>query len=111
MLDEKDSPAVLKLIELILITAIEAKASDIHIEATEKHCLVRYRIDGMLQEFFKLEGIIFGPLNSRNEAPIKSRFCREEKALQGMGEEFYQGKLLGINRGFLELLGGFFQTL
>jgi len=35
------------------------------LEATEKHCLVRYRIDGMLQEFFKLEGIIFGPLNSR----------------------------------------------
>ncbi len=52
----------LKLIELILITAIEAKASDIHIEATEKHCLVRYRIDGMLQEFFKLEGIRGGPL-------------------------------------------------
>jgi len=63
--DSQDSSAVLKLIETVLATAIDAKASDIHIEATEENCIVRYRVDGMLQEYFILEKIIFGPLASR----------------------------------------------
>ena len=63
--DEDESPAVLKLIELILKNSIVARASDIHIEATEKNCIVRDRIDGMLQQSFILDRAIFGPLASR----------------------------------------------
>lgn len=60
-----ESPAVLKLINLILEGAIEKGVSDIHIEATEHYCLVRYRIDGMLHESFRMEKVIFSPLASR----------------------------------------------
>jgi len=63
--EEDDSPAVLKLIELILKSSILARASDIHIEVTEKNCLVRDRIDGMLQQRFIFDRAIFGPLSSR----------------------------------------------
>jgi general secretion pathway protein E len=59
------SPAVVQLIELILSSAIDKGTSDIHIEATEHYCLVRYRIDGMLQEHFRMEQSIFSPLSSR----------------------------------------------
>ena len=62
---ENDSPAVLKLIELILKSSILARASDIHIEVSEKNCIVRDRIDGMLQQRFIFDKIIFGPLSSR----------------------------------------------
>ena len=63
--EDDESPAVLKLIELILKSSILARASDIHIEVSEKNCLVRDRIDGMLQQRFIFDKSIFGPLSSR----------------------------------------------
>ena len=43
---------VIKYVNLILVTAIEIKASDIHIEVYEKAARVRFRIDGKLKEMF-----------------------------------------------------------
>ena len=63
--EEGESPAVLKLIELIFKNAIVNRASDIHIEATEKNCIVRDRIDGMLHQSFIFDKDIFNPLASR----------------------------------------------
>ncbi len=63
--EDNESPGILKLIELILKSSIVSKASDIHIEVTEKNCIVRDRIDGMLQQKFIFDKVIFGPLSSR----------------------------------------------
>ncbi|RLA68923.1 MAG: general secretion pathway protein GspE [Epsilonproteobacteria bacterium] len=63
--ESEESPAVLKLIEIILKSAIFAGASDIHIEATEKSCIVRTRVDGMLRQSFTFDKDIFNPLASR----------------------------------------------
>ena len=41
---------VIRLVGLILTHAIEARASDIHIEPFESRLIVRYRIDGVLHE-------------------------------------------------------------
>jgi general secretion pathway protein E len=60
-----ESPAVLKLIDIIIKSAIYIGASDIHIEATEKSCIVRERVDGMLRQSFTFDKDIFGPLSSR----------------------------------------------
>jgi len=62
---EEESPAVLKLIDLIFKNAVFKRASDIHIEATEKNCIVRDRIDGMLTQSFVFDKDIFSPLASR----------------------------------------------
>ncbi len=43
----EDAP-IIKIVEVILTNAIEASASDIHIEPSEKDLRVRYRIDGIL---------------------------------------------------------------
>ncbi len=63
--DRDESPAVLKLVNIILRKAITSYASDIHIEATEKSCIVRARIDGMLVQLFTFDKDIFYPLASR----------------------------------------------
>ena len=63
--DEEESPAVLKLIDIILKSAIYMGASDIHIEATEKSCMVRERVDGLLRQGFIFDKDIFNPLASR----------------------------------------------
>ena len=62
---EGESPAVLKLIDIIIRSAIYIGASDIHIEASEKSCIVRERVDGMLRQSFIFDKDIFGPLSSR----------------------------------------------
>ena len=63
--EEEESPAVLRLIDIILKSAIFAGASDIHIEATEKSCIVRIRVDGILRQSFTFDKDIFNPLASR----------------------------------------------
>ena len=60
-----ESSGILKLIELILKSAIVSGGSDIHIEPTETSCVVRARIDGMLKEIFVFDKDIFPPLGSR----------------------------------------------
>jgi len=61
---DEDS-AILKLIDIILRSSVSSGASDIHIEATEKQCLVRERVDGMLRQSFTFDKDIFSPLSSR----------------------------------------------
>lgn len=45
-----NDPPVVKFVNLLLLDAIERRASDIHIEPREKTMDVRIRIDGVLQE-------------------------------------------------------------
>ena len=63
--EDGESPAVLKLIDIVLKSAIFAGASDIHIEATEKSCIIRIRVDGILRQSFTFDKDIFNPLASR----------------------------------------------
>jgi len=62
---DDENPAVLKLIDIVLKSAIFAGASDIHIEATEKSCIIRIRVDGILRQSFTFDKDIFNPLASR----------------------------------------------
>ncbi len=46
--------SVTQLLDVIIIGALKTKASDIHLEPEEKEFLVRYRVDGVLQDVVKL---------------------------------------------------------
>lgn len=48
--DMVNNPPVVKLLNLILATAIKAQASDVHFEPFENEFKVRYRVDGILYE-------------------------------------------------------------
>ena len=45
-----EEPPVVKLANLILVQAVKARASDIHIEPFEKALRLRYRVDGVLMD-------------------------------------------------------------
>ncbi len=45
-----DAPEVEKLINAIILGALQQKASDIHIEPFEKRLILRYRVDGTLRD-------------------------------------------------------------
>jgi len=63
--EQQEASSVLLLIDVVLKTCINGRASDIHIEPTEKNCVVRGRIDGKLTETFIFEKDIYPPLASR----------------------------------------------
>lgn len=43
-------PSVVNLVNLVLVEAIETRASDVHVEPFEKDLKIKYRIDGILHE-------------------------------------------------------------
>lgn len=50
------SPPAVLIVNAIISEAIKADASDIHIEPKTRHTLVRYRINGLLQDRTKIPG-------------------------------------------------------
>lgn len=50
--DIKNAPAV-KMVDYLVKSAVESRASDIHIEPFEDYIRVRYRVDGQLQQISK----------------------------------------------------------
>lgn len=60
----EDSP-IAQTVNLIIEYAVQAGASDIHIEPREGHVIVRYRVDGILREANKLPKKVMAALVSR----------------------------------------------
>ncbi len=61
-----DASPTIRLVDTIVLAALERRASDVHIEADEKHVQVKYRVDGMLRPAME-------PLDRRHQATIVSR--------------------------------------
>src|SRR3990170_8888930 len=65
-LEKKSQMApIVKLVNLILLKAINERASDIHIEASRSNLSIRFRVDGILREDMKLPKWVQGALISR----------------------------------------------
>ena len=47
---EEDISPIIRLVDTTIFTALERRASDIHIESQDDSVLVKYRIDGVLQQ-------------------------------------------------------------
>jgi general secretion pathway protein E/type IV pilus assembly protein PilB len=47
--ESAQAPSVIKLVNELLVEALEQRASDIHIEPQEKGLTIRYRVDGLLR--------------------------------------------------------------
>jgi len=62
--DAEDAP-IIRLVNLLLVNALEQGASDIHIEPFEKVLRVRYRVDGKLEETKSPPRNVFPGLVSR----------------------------------------------
>ena len=50
MMESAEGAPVIRMVNMILVEALRAKASDIHIEPQEKTLRLRYRVDGSLME-------------------------------------------------------------
>ncbi|MEA3492592.1 MAG: GspE/PulE family protein [Campylobacterota bacterium] len=103
---DDESPAVLKLIEIILKSSIVSRASDIHIEATEKNCMVRDRVDGMLRQSFIFDKDIFAPLSSRMKLLSNLDIAEKRKPQDGRFSATITGKEFDFRVSTLPTLFG-----
>jgi type IV pilus assembly protein PilB len=61
-----DASPVIRLVDSMVFTALQRRASDIHIETQDEAVHVKYRIDGVLQQAMK-------PIDKRHHSTIISR--------------------------------------
>lgn len=63
---KEDQSPIIKLVDTIILHALDRRASDIHLEGSERHLVVKYRIDGMLYPAME-------PLDRRYQEAVVSR--------------------------------------
>jgi type IV pilus assembly protein PilB len=78
----EDAP-VIKIVAVILRTALEGNASDIHIEHTGEKVKVRFRVDGMLHTTIVLPTTVYGGIVARVKILAKLRLDEKRKPQDG----------------------------
>jgi type IV pilus assembly protein PilB len=84
-------PSLVNLVNLIIFEAIEARASDIHIEPFEHAVKIKYRIDGMLVEKTpsskRLQAAIISRIKIMADMNIAERFVPQDGHIEFMGKK------------------------
>jgi len=80
---EKDSTSIIKIIDIIIRNAYENRASDIHIEPSEKNIIIRFRMDGILQEMLTLPKELLESIITRIKILAKLRTDEHRAAQDG----------------------------
>jgi type IV pilus assembly protein PilB len=100
-----DAPAV-KLVNLILLRALKAKASDIHIEPLDKGISVRFRVDGRLDRVMSPPKALLPAISSRlkilAQLDIAERFTPQD----GKFQIRYEGRQIDFRLSILPVVGG-----
>jgi len=83
-------PSLVNLVNLIILEAIEARASDIHIEPFEHEVRIKYRIDGILVEKTpcskRLQAAIASRIKIMADMNIAERFVPQDGHIEFMGK-------------------------
>ncbi|UCC96461.1 MAG: type II/IV secretion system protein [Phycisphaerales bacterium] len=83
-------PSLVNLVNLIILEAIDARASDIHIEPFEREVKIKYRIDGMLIERSpsskRLQAAIISRLKIMANMNIAERFVPQDGHIEFAGK-------------------------
>lgn len=84
-------PSLINLVNLIILEAIDAKASDIHIEPFEHEVKIKYRMDGLLQERSpsskKLRAAITSRIKIMANMNIAERFVPQDGHIEFTGRK------------------------
>lgn len=84
-------PSLVNLVNLVILEAIEARASDIHIEPFEHQVKIKYRIDGMLVERTpsskRLQAAIVSRIKIMANMNIAERFVPQDGHIEFAGKK------------------------
>ncbi len=94
--DMASEAPVIRLVNLIIKKAVEARASDIHFEPFEKEFRVRYRIDGVLHDVESPPKKLQAPITSRIKLMARMNIAERRLPQDGRIKMTVGGKNLDI---------------
>ncbi len=78
-----DHSSVIKLLNLILNSAVQSKASDIHIEPQAKFVQISFRVDGSLRNMMKIPNVLRSALAARIKIIAELNITENRKPQDG----------------------------
>jgi type II secretory ATPase GspE/PulE/Tfp pilus assembly ATPase PilB-like protein len=103
---EAEQAPIIKMVNLILVDALGAQASDIHIEPGPNVVLVRYRIDGMLVDGHQLPKWVQNPLTARIKIMAKADITERRTPQDGHFTLRHDGRLVDVRVSVLPTTDG-----
>ncbi len=79
----KNEAPIAKIVDMLLEYAYDNKASDVHIEPEEESCLIRFRVDGVLQDVLQLPKAMHDRVVSRIKVLSRLRIDEHLSAQDG----------------------------
>jgi type IV pilus assembly protein PilB len=102
---EGESPVV-KLVNLMITQALKERATDIHIEPRERTVVVRYRIDGALEEFLSPPKSMYAEISTRIKVMGAMNVAERRIPQDGKIQVKYEGRQVDIRVSILPLVHG-----
>lgn len=90
--DDANQAPIIKLVNKILIKALQEKASDIHVEPQETRLRVRFRKDGVLREYFSLPKHITTAVVARFKIMAELDIAERRLPQDGKIRRVFQGR-------------------
>lgn len=101
----EDAP-IRKIVDVILTNAIEANASDIHIEPSDNDVRVRYRIDGILHTSLRLPKNVLAAIISRIKILSNLKIDEQRLPQDGRFHVDLDGAEIDLRVSTLPIMGG-----
>lgn len=101
ILSDEESAPIIKFVNSLFYQAIKNRASDIHIEAKEFGGLIRFRIDGALQEYLTIDKNLISPIINRLKVISHLDIAEKRVAQDGRTHVLIAGKTLDIRVSIL----------
>lgn len=101
-----DTLPIAKIIDILINSAYEDRASDVHIEPTETESLIRFRIDGVLQDVLLMPKAIHDRLITRIKVLSNLRTDEHMSAQDGKMRISIPEEQLDIRVSILPVTGG-----
>lgn len=101
----EDAP-IRKIVDVILTNAIEANASDIHIEPSDNDVRVRYRIDGILHTSLRLPKNVLSAIVSRIKILSNLKIDEQRLPQDGRFHVDLDGSDIDLRVSTLPIMGG-----
>ncbi|MGB9612909.1 MAG: type II secretion system ATPase GspE [Candidatus Margulisiibacteriota bacterium] len=91
----EEAPLV-KLVNTVILRAISEKASDVHIEPTEKNIRIRYRVDGVMHDVSTMPSYLLSSMVTRIKVMGKMDIAESRLPQDGRFELKLEGKTIDV---------------
>ena len=93
---QNEDASLIKLVNKIIHDAIEARASDIHIEPQDKNVRIRYRIDGYLKNIIEIPRDLQKRIAARIKILSKMNIAEQRGVQEGRIKALIEGKKIDL---------------